>query len=488
MLGRMLGHLRARPLEALVAAGAVALLVELFVVVVQRLFYPFELEWMEGGVVTEMQVILAGKSLYAEPHLAFTPFLYPPVFFYASALVAKIVGVGLLAPRLVSVGATVGSMVLVARLVRAEGGRPLAALLALSFIAVSFQRCGFIMDLARVDSLFAFVGLLAFYTLRMGRSNVSAALAGLLFTLAFFTKQTGLLVAVAVLAGAFLWSRQRAIVAGVTMAVTCPTSFWLLDRATDGWFRYYTFTVAGSHAIRSDDWWPLLRACVWEPLPVVLVLGLIGLVTGTFKERRAAMYAGLCLGALAGGYTSLLKISGWINGILPWLVYLALVAGVGVEAVLRAADTRRRWVAVAFAAVVLQWLVVAYAPREQLASRRDRAAGRAVLEKVKARPGPILAFNSNYLVAMADREDISAHTMSLVDIFDQKDPSRTAKLTAEIREAITSGRYATIITDETTVWMPGVLDMIRRDYREEPALEGASTSRRPIPKSLWSRR
>jgi hypothetical protein len=47
-------------------------------VALRRLPYPYELEWMEGGIVTHVRVVLAGEPLYSAPSLDFTPFIYAP--------------------------------------------------------------------------------------------------------------------------------------------------------------------------------------------------------------------------------------------------------------------------------------------------------------------------------------------------------------------------------------------------------------------------
>ena len=57
-----------------------------------RMGYPFELEWMEGGVVDHVRRILDGHPLYVEPTLGFTPFIYPPLYFYAAAFVSRLMG------------------------------------------------------------------------------------------------------------------------------------------------------------------------------------------------------------------------------------------------------------------------------------------------------------------------------------------------------------------------------------------------------------
>lgn len=469
-------------LQTVVAAGAVALLVELLVIFVQRLVYPFEIEWMEGGTVAHLQILRAGEPLYREPSLAFTPYLYPPFYYYVSGAVARVVGIGLFAPRLVSVCSTIGSMVLVGRLVRAEGGRPIAVLVALSFFAVSFQRSGYFMDLARVDSFFLFLTLLGLYTLRMGQGTRSAILAGLIFSLAFFTKQTGLLLGGAILAGALPSMRRRAIAAGGSFAISAIVAVLVNDWLTAGWFRYYVFTVPGAHPLRWSAWWDFLRGTAWEPLPVVLLFALAAFVTGAFRERRGWMYAGLCAGAFVGGYSSLMKQNGFINGIMPWLVSLSLVAGMGMEMAARAAESQRRWFHLALGVVVIQWVVVQYSPRQQVPSKRDYRAGAAMIERLRRQPGPVLALSAGWYTNMAGHPEMTAHTMALVDVFDQKDPARTAKLAGEIRDAIKSHRYATIVTDDATSFLPeGIPELIRANYhRQESAFDGPDGARTKV--------
>jgi hypothetical protein len=462
----------------------------------RRLVYPFELEWMEGGAVTHIQVVLAGKPLYREPSLEFTPYLYPPVFTYVSAAFARVVGVSLFAPRLVSVLATVGSGVLIARFVRGEGGRRVATLAALSFFAVSFSRSGFFMDLARVDSLFLFLVLFATHTLRFGTATWSAVASGLLFTAAFYTKQTGLLASAAVLVGALLGFRKRALIAGATFAVAAGVVFLLANRATDGWFRFYLFTLPRSHKMMWESAWHNVLASVWWPLPIAFLFALAGFASDLVRDRRRFLYLGLSAGTLAGGYTSLMKQDGFINGILPWLGVLSIVAGIGVETILRFAEDHRRWRNFTLGLVALQWAVTYYPFRDQLPTRRDRAAGDALIERLRKEKKPILSLTSNYYVTMAGQTETNAQTMALIDVLNQKDPERTKKLVGELCDAIANGHYATVITDDPTTWFPPeVMSSIKAHYSEtySPpfAEDGVAYPRTGVhtrPKAIWTRR
>ena len=59
-----------------------------------RARYPFELEWMEGGVLDHVRVVLSGQPLYRAPSVEFTPFIYTPFYYAVCAALARVFGVG----------------------------------------------------------------------------------------------------------------------------------------------------------------------------------------------------------------------------------------------------------------------------------------------------------------------------------------------------------------------------------------------------------
>ena len=78
---------RFRPPTARTVIGVVAGLFVLMYVVVAllRLRYPYELEWIEGGMVNHVEQVRSGHSLYAAPSLTFTADIYTPLYFIVSA-------------------------------------------------------------------------------------------------------------------------------------------------------------------------------------------------------------------------------------------------------------------------------------------------------------------------------------------------------------------------------------------------------------------
>ena len=107
-----------------------------------RLRYPFDLEWIEGGMVNQVQRLLQGQSMYVAPSINYVPFLYPPVYFYFSALAALLFGIGLFPLRLVSFIASLVSFTTIFLIVRAETKNDWAAILSTGLFAATFRVTG----------------------------------------------------------------------------------------------------------------------------------------------------------------------------------------------------------------------------------------------------------------------------------------------------------------------------------------------------------
>ncbi len=120
----------------------------------QRVSYPYPLEWCEGAIVVQIHRVLAGQHLYVEPSLEFTSYIYPPLYYYVSALPALVFGTGHFAPRLVSLLSILGCFVLLGRWVRDETDDPIAGLAAVGLLSATYQLTGYWFELARVDAFF----------------------------------------------------------------------------------------------------------------------------------------------------------------------------------------------------------------------------------------------------------------------------------------------------------------------------------------------
>ena len=190
-----------------VAVAAAAPVLAYAWVALHRVGYPFELDWMEGGSVELAARVAGGHSLYTAPSLAFVGWTYTPLYYWLSAGVAKLIGVGFAPLRLVSLVASLVAMATLAWMVLRETGSRLAGLIAAGLFAASFRISGAWFDTGRVDSLFLALTLL---TLAWGRraESVRGGLGlGVLAFLAYFTKQSAL---VAVAPGPVVRRRRAA--------------------------------------------------------------------------------------------------------------------------------------------------------------------------------------------------------------------------------------------------------------------------------------
>ena len=98
----------ARAMRALPLAVGAALGVLSLVVVVQRFRYRIDGEWMTGAIRDGVDRLRDGQPLYAAPSARFVPFVYPPLYFWVCAALARICST-FIACKLVSIAATVAA-------------------------------------------------------------------------------------------------------------------------------------------------------------------------------------------------------------------------------------------------------------------------------------------------------------------------------------------------------------------------------------------
>ena len=139
-------------LPDLVVAGCVGYVLLFVFVALSRCAYPFEIEWMEGGMLTHAVRLLHGQPIYARPSADFVAFFYPPGYAALVALVFKWAGVTFGAGRAVSTGAALATLGLLFHIGRREVDAR-TGLVAAGLYAATFRICGAYFDIARPDSL-----------------------------------------------------------------------------------------------------------------------------------------------------------------------------------------------------------------------------------------------------------------------------------------------------------------------------------------------
>ncbi len=282
----------------------------LLVVFSMRVFFPLELEWMEGGVLHQALRLQQGLAIYPEPSADFIPFLYTPLY---PALLAAL---GLVFPLDYALGRVVSVLSFAAvglglwRLV-GRAGKPRAHRAA----AVGLWAAGYVFsfrwyDIARADTLL--LALLVWglsLQLESGRAKLAtgglaksaarkAVLAGVLMGLAFWTKQTAAVFVFASGVAALLWARRHLWRYVLTIAIVVLPPLYIGQWVTDTWLWTYIYELHQTHAFNAErfykkTWGMFLHAAPWLALLVaarladwgVRGLKLLALAQGTGAEK-----------------------------------------------------------------------------------------------------------------------------------------------------------------------------------------------------------
>lgn len=368
-----------------------------------RIQYPFELEWMEGASVDTARRILDGKPVYTQPSPEYVPPIYGPVYFYASAAAAALFGVGLFPLRLVSLLASIGSLLLIYRFVLHETRSRFAAFVAAGLFAATFHLSGGFFDLARVDALCLCLTLAGVYMLRT-RPTIGGCMAGgALLALAYLTKQSAFIIlTVMLLAFLVLHWRKLPFVALPSVLIIGGVSL-LLQAESGGWYSYFVHSLGGQGQGERDmllDFWRVDLAPLGIALLAMLWVLYSMLRKGELTDFR--FYLLLGVGMIAAAWFGRLRSGGWVNVLLPAFVMLSIMLGLGLHRLLLHRSRAALQTAI-YALCLLQFGLLAYNPLDHLPSAADLAAGKRLISELEAAEGEVIMFAHGYLAHLAGK-------------------------------------------------------------------------------------
>ncbi|MFT3772549.1 MAG: glycosyltransferase family 39 protein [Minicystis sp.] len=444
-----------RVLRLTVAVAGALAIAGYLAIAVKHLRYPYELEWIEGGMIDEVARLVAGGKLYVAPSLDYVPFIYGPLWFHVAALFSRVLGVGFFAGRLVSVLSSIGALALIARIVHEETRDRSAAIAAAGLFAATYPLATCIYNLARVDSLFLVLVLGGLYLVRFRTSTTATASAAALFALAFLTEQSAPIVFGPVALHLLLTDRRRGIVFAAAGAVIMGGSVLAYNAASDGWFWHYVIVLPAKHELVKK-----MLIQFWIELFLMLgVAGIIGAAYLVIEPRREArsFYFFAAAGMFACGLAGRLHLGGWSNVLCPTFAMMALLFGVGIPTLItRAAklpEARARVVVpVVLLAALLQFGLRAYDPRKILGSKKTAAAWAALLDTVQKLEGDVYVSAHGWVGPRVGKR-AHAHQMALSDELRGGGTSEVAnEFRREVRRALVQKHFAAIVLDNP--WLP----------------------------------
>jgi hypothetical protein len=401
-------------------ARALGLLVALHLAVfayliARRVAYPFDLEWMEGGMLLHAARLLHGQPLYGPPALEFVPFLYTPLYPLALAALAKLFGVRYVIGRVVSLAALGAALAVGYRAARRAGAARSLAAAAMAAVVAAFPFTGAWYDLVRADEL-ALALAAAGITLVIGRPTVrAAAVAAALLCAGYWAKQNNLaLIACAPVLLALGPRAGRAGRVAAYAAVVTAGAGWvaILNGHSDGWLwnwiarahaRHFFFTRRAFYDAPLD-----FARGLPAPLAALCALLVVAIARRTLTRAHAQWTlvagAGLGMSCLSAG-------TAWAftNARIPG-VYFTLLA----LAALGATAAPPRGAALVAAALAVQLATHFYDPRPFCPSAADRAAGERLIARLRATPGDVFIPFHPFYGVLADKPTF-LHRMGVLD-------------------------------------------------------------------------
>jgi hypothetical protein len=467
----------------LLLGGALAFLVQYLVIALLRIRHPFDLEWLEGAVLCSVQRILEGQPPYAAPSLDYVPLMYTPLYYYAGALSASLLGFSHASVRLVSLLASLACFGVVYAIVRRETRSAFAGAVAAGLFAATFRIGGAWFDVARVDSLFLALMLGAIALVQARRSPLTWGIAGGLLALAFLTKQSALGLAVPI-ALACLWvDRRSGTWLVVAFALPVLASTWWLDRLWDGWYTSFVFDLPRQTYRRVDirivGFWgrDLLAA-----LPVASCAGaawaLAGVRARLEAHRRGETWSRIVradgfatllaagAGALGSCWVQRVHVGGAPNVLMPAYALTSICATLALhgalERIRRAGGSRRmRREALVYGLAIAQLALLVYDPMRWLPARGSREAGLQLVERLARRDGEVFVLFHPLLATRAGKPRF-AHAGAVTWLMMAEGSQPRQSLVEQLDRAFRMRRFAAVVSDDE--W-PLAFDSFRNNYR-----------------------
>lgn len=460
-------------------------LIHLLQVVVARIDYPYELEWMEGGMLHQVLRILHGEPLYGAPSLDFIPALYMPFYYYISALSALVFGESLFALRIVSAIAALATHWMVFLIVRRITGALLPAILGIFFYAMMFNQTGFWFDVARVDNLWTLLLAVAFFCLLLCKdapTTKNILLLALASVSAFFTKQATLFLFPFVAITFLCWFNWRLLVRFVLLCIAIAIPLLVFCLAHSGkQFFFYTMQMASSHGVTLFGVRRFFEI-VSVSVPAFL---LASIVFCTLVGKNALERAGWI--ALVSGFIFLSGLSrayagAFFNVLMPLYFCLAVIAAIGFSWVVERSQTS--WMSALFALLLLTGLSMdfqnsRFEPASQIPTAESRSATEELVRRIATVNGNVCVTSHGYLAWLAGKH-FCAHNSQVTDLVTGSDPVMAQALRDDAREKILGGYYSVIVLDREKELQDLGLQLSGIPYTVTPIQLNAGQIRFPV--------
>lgn len=435
-------------------------------IAISRIGYPFALEWLEGGSYTEVQRLLTGQPLYARPDFSYVAMIYPPLYYYISAVFARIMGLSYLPLRLVSLASALGALALIYLICRRDRTDRVPALLASGLFAATYSLSGAWFDVARIDMFSVFLLLLSIWMLRVQtlRSYVAA---GIVAALAALTKQTHLISVACLGLFLLLCDRHKGLFFVFPFLAAYGLAFLLLNSVYAGWYQFFVFKLAlgsGEYVTLSPASSLGAALAFWGnslllALPIVLLIVIAWFVTSwrTSRDLSTLFFYATCAIGMIGTSWSVVQVGGYKNDLIPAYAAISILFGLSLQSAQSQLGSKPMFLSAVLAACAIQFGLLRYPIAALIPSQADVKAGQELVAQVRSQPRDVYIPWHPDLALMAGKQPFASWSpmYQLEGNFGGGDVHESARVKTQFSNAMAGQQFGLIILDQEVNWIWG---------------------------------
>lgn len=413
-------------------------------IMVQRIAYPFELEWMEGGTVEHIIRILEGNKIYTKPTIEFIPYIYTPFFNYVGSFFSLVFGSGFLPLRLISVLSVLGICFIIYRILFEESKTFFFAIVGIALFLASYGFCGFWYDLARVDSLANFLTILGFYFL-LKEKNPYFYLSIFFSFLAFYTKQSQLITIIIFILPLIIESFKKFFVYIVLLFSLVLLSTIIENFYSNGWYIFWNFTLPRAHH------WVWDRAITFWTLEILphYSIGFLFLITffldKTKSNQKKKFFLALFFGSLVNSFVLRLHYGGYYNVFIPMVISIAIILPLALFN-LQQNNPAKLVNRIIYLGLIIQLTVLIFKPDRAIPKSNDLKTGWEFINILKNFDGEVFIPGHCFISRYAGKKSYT-HYVLLNDLFISNLQEKN-ELFREWEKALKEAKFQAIILDK----------------------------------------
>ena len=455
-----------------VAGVGLASVAAYLVVVLQRIGYPYELTYFEGSTVEVTGRVAAGLPLYGPPTTAYTPWPYPPLYFWVTGALAEVTGVTLRRCGWCRSSRASRSSSCSCWSCGEPGGAPSPVSWPAGLYAATFRVSGAFADTARVDSLLLALLLVPCSSVCGSVPGAAGWPWGCCSCWPSSPSRTRWWSPRRSCCGCCCVGRAAGATATVTLGVGVLGSTLVGNLLTDGWYARYVI-----EQLPSQSWTLRWLTAFWVedllvPFAVSALVVVAAGVVVLVRRRRAASerrpwwgrseddgyLAAAAVGLLAASWVARLHEGGFANVAMPAQAAVAGALGLLLARWLRAGRPHPAALAAVAVLLAVQVVVLTLSHVDVVPTTADREAGDRFIATLERLPGTVLVPTHPYYLRLAGRP---THA-SAIAIYDLSHAKNGPELLAGVLPWDLDGVSAVVLDNSTDTQLFG--DQLGRDF------------------------